>query len=211
MFNSAPQYLPWLALTGPLAVLSAGRVSMRKPISPPAKWHPAACGPLVPLSVALAVQAQDLVLHANDPDTGLGGNWVRGTSTPCRPSCSCWSRSSGPWCCASAATTSGDPDQGRFFKLLSLTLAAVLTLIISAIWPTIGAWLAASIGLGRLLCSTEPAAAPPAAKKKFLVSRIGDACLLGAILLFSAFGTLDSRPCLRKPKRPRTPAQPRRG
>jgi NAD(P)H-quinone oxidoreductase subunit 5 len=88
----------------------------------------------------------------------------------------------------------GDPGQGTFTKWLLLTLAAVLVLIISGnLVQFIAAWVATSIGLNKLLLFYgERQAAQLAAKKKFVASRIGDACLLlAAILLLMVFGTLE--------------------
>ncbi len=88
----------------------------------------------------------------------------------------------------------GDPGQGRFLKWLSLTLAAVLLLIVSGnLAQFIAAWIATSLGLGKLLLFYgDRPAAQLAAKKKFIASRIGDACLIGAAaLLFASFGTLE--------------------
>lgn len=87
----------------------------------------------------------------------------------------------------------GDPNQGRFLKFMTLTLAAVLALVISGnLAQMIAAWIATSVWLGKLLMFYgERPAAQLAAKKKFIASRIADFCLiLAAVLLFSTFGTL---------------------
>ncbi len=79
----------------------------------------------------------------------------------------------------------GDPGHGRFMSRLSLTLAAVLVVIISGNLVQFAvAWIATSLGLNRLLLfyRNRPAAVL-AARKKFLASRIGDLALIGAILL----------------------------
>ena len=88
----------------------------------------------------------------------------------------------------------GDPGQSRFFKWLALTLAAVLTLIVSGnLALLIAAWIATSLGLHRLLLFyPERPAAQFAAKKKFVASRIGDLCLAAAAwLLWARFGSLE--------------------
>jgi NAD(P)H-quinone oxidoreductase subunit 5 len=88
----------------------------------------------------------------------------------------------------------GDPGQERFFRWLCLTLAAVLVLIVSGNLVTfLAAWVATSMGLHRLLLFYgERTNARLAARKKFVVSRIGDVCLLAAaVLLWHAFGSLD--------------------
>jgi NAD(P)H-quinone oxidoreductase subunit 5 len=91
----------------------------------------------------------------------------------------------------------GDPHHGRFLKWLSLTLAAVLTLIVSGNAVQFAlAWVATSLCLNRLLVFyPERPAAVLAARKKFVVSRLGDLCLIGALwILYSTFGTLDFAP-----------------
>jgi NAD(P)H-quinone oxidoreductase subunit 5 len=88
----------------------------------------------------------------------------------------------------------GDPDHGRFTKWLCLTLAAVLVLIVSGNLVQFAvAWLATSIGLGRLLLFyRDRPAAILAERKKFIASRIGDLCIAGAmLLLYRSFGGLD--------------------
>jgi NAD(P)H-quinone oxidoreductase subunit 5 len=79
----------------------------------------------------------------------------------------------------------GDQNQGRFHKWLSLTLAAILTLIVSGnLLMFAAAWIATSLFLHQLLMFyKERPAAVLAAHKKFVASRIGDLCLLGAVFL----------------------------
>ncbi|MEZ5305452.1 MAG: proton-conducting transporter membrane subunit, partial [Verrucomicrobiales bacterium] len=86
----------------------------------------------------------------------------------------------------------GDPGQARFSQWLSLTVASVLTLIVSGnlLLFTL-AWMATSLCLHRLLLfyGDRPAAVL-AARKKFLISRLGDACLIaGLALAWQCFGT----------------------
>ncbi|MEP6670957.1 MAG: proton-conducting transporter membrane subunit, partial [Chthoniobacter sp.] len=86
----------------------------------------------------------------------------------------------------------GDAQQGRFAKWLSVTIGSVLTAILSGnlLLFTL-AWLAASMSLHKLLIffSDRPAAIL-AARKKFLISRLGDACMAGALVLtWKCFGT----------------------
>ncbi len=88
----------------------------------------------------------------------------------------------------------GDAGQERFFRWLCLTLAAVLVLIVSGNLVTfLAAWVATSLCLHRLLLFySERPNARLAARKKFVVSRLGDLCLLAAaVLLWRAFGSLD--------------------
>jgi NAD(P)H-quinone oxidoreductase subunit 5 len=88
----------------------------------------------------------------------------------------------------------GEPRQGLFTAWLCLTLAAVLTLVTAGdLIQLVGAWIATSLFLHRLLLFyPERVAAQRAARKKFITARIGDLALIGAsILLFVKFGTID--------------------
>mgnify|MGYP006272869969 CR=1 FL=1 len=90
----------------------------------------------------------------------------------------------------------GDPDQARFSQWLAFTLSAVLFVIVARnlmmLWF---AWVLTSLGLHQLLTyySDRPAALL-AARKKFVISRLGDLFLLIAfILTYQALGTLEYR------------------
>lgn len=86
----------------------------------------------------------------------------------------------------------GDEHQARFFSWMSLTLASVLTLVLSGhLLLLVAAWVGSSLCLHRLLLHyPERAGAIFSARKKFVVSRLGDLCLLTAsLLLYRAFGT----------------------
>ncbi len=86
----------------------------------------------------------------------------------------------------------GDPRQGRFLFWLCLTSTLVFALVLAPNLPVfIGAWCGISLGLHQLLqFYADRPAALLAAKKKFLVSRIGDLALLAAlILIHQTFGT----------------------
>jgi NAD(P)H-quinone oxidoreductase subunit 5 len=88
----------------------------------------------------------------------------------------------------------GDPGQGRFVRWLCLTLAAVLTLILSGnLLQFTLAWVATSLCLHQLLVFyKDRRAARLAARKKFIASRLGDLALVGAMaLVYSLFGSLD--------------------
>jgi NAD(P)H-quinone oxidoreductase subunit 5 len=88
----------------------------------------------------------------------------------------------------------GESNQGRFHKWLSLTLAAILTLIISGNLLMFSlAWIATSLCLHQLLMFyKDRPAAVLAAHKKFVASRIGDISLLIAIFLIgSTLNTLE--------------------
>lgn len=88
----------------------------------------------------------------------------------------------------------GDAGQRRFTQWLTFTLGAVLLLIVSGNGLQLFvAWVAVSTGLHKLLLFyPERVAAVRAARKKFIASRIGDACLIIAlVLLYRWFGSLD--------------------
>ncbi len=88
----------------------------------------------------------------------------------------------------------GDPNQGRFHKWLCLTLASILTLIVSGnLMMFLLAWISMSLCLHQLLMfySDRPGALV-ASHKKFIASRIGDLSLLIAVLLIgSSLHTLE--------------------
>jgi NAD(P)H-quinone oxidoreductase subunit 5 len=89
---------------------------------------------------------------------------------------------------------SGEPGQARFFSWMSLTLGSVLTLVLSGqLLLLLAAWAATSLCLHRLLLFyPERAGAAFAARKKFVFSRLGDACLLAAaLILYAHHGTFD--------------------
>ncbi|MHB1581768.1 MAG: proton-conducting transporter transmembrane domain-containing protein [Acidithiobacillus sp.] len=79
----------------------------------------------------------------------------------------------------------GDKYQGRFYTWLNLTLASILTLIISGnMLMFVLAWIATSVCLHQLLMFyPERAGAVLAARKKFIASRVGEVSLLIAVLL----------------------------
>ncbi len=86
----------------------------------------------------------------------------------------------------------GDPRHGAFMGGLALVLGAVMLLVLSGnILQLLLAWTATSLALHRmLLFYRERPAARLAARKKFLVARVGDVALISAaILIYAAFGT----------------------
>lgn len=92
------------------------------------------------------------------------------------------------------AYLAGDARQGVFAKWLCFTLASVLVLVVSGNLLLFAlAWIATSLSLHQLLVfHGERPAALLAARKKFLVSRLGDAAVLAALLLaWRCFGTLE--------------------
>lgn len=82
----------------------------------------------------------------------------------------------------------GDPNQGYFHKWLSLTLTAILALIVSSnLLMFLLAWIATSLCLHQLLMFySERRAAVLSAHKKFVASRIGELSLLIAIFLIGS-------------------------
>lgn len=100
------------------------------------------------------------------------------------------------WVCLrySARYLHGDPKQARFLRLLTLTVCSAYLLMLSTnLLLLFAAWALTSTGLHGLLTHYGTRAeAQRAARKKFLISRIGDLALLGAIAVaWQAWGTLD--------------------
>jgi NAD(P)H-quinone oxidoreductase subunit 5 len=88
----------------------------------------------------------------------------------------------------------GDPRRVAFTRFLCLTLSAILLVIISGNLLQLAlAWCATSVALHELLVFyPERPAAIIAARKKFIASRVSEACVLGSlVLLYRQFGTLD--------------------
>ncbi len=88
----------------------------------------------------------------------------------------------------------GEPAQGRFMKWIGFTIGAVLLLIISGnLLQFAGAWMLTSFGLHQLLTHyPDRPVAVLVARKKFVISRIGDLMLLMALALaYSEFGSLN--------------------
>jgi NAD(P)H-quinone oxidoreductase subunit 5 len=86
----------------------------------------------------------------------------------------------------------GDARQGTFTGRLAATIAAVQLLVLSGnLGLLFVSWALTSISLHRLLVFyRKRPGAVIAARKKFIVARLGDACLLVAIsLLYAQFGT----------------------
>jgi NAD(P)H-quinone oxidoreductase subunit 5 len=82
----------------------------------------------------------------------------------------------------------GDPAQGRFTKWLCLTGGSVLAIVISGNLVQFAlAWCATSLCLHQLLLFyPERPGAVLAARKKFIISRLGDACMIAVIVLVHA-------------------------
>ncbi|MEM1314001.1 MAG: proton-conducting transporter membrane subunit, partial [Pseudomonadota bacterium] len=94
----------------------------------------------------------------------------------------------------SRAYLDGEARQGAFFGGLCATLAAALLLVMSGnLIQLVGAWIAMSLCLHRLLVfRADRARAVAAAFKKSVFARIGDLALMGAAAaMLAAFGTAD--------------------
>jgi NAD(P)H-quinone oxidoreductase subunit 5 len=94
----------------------------------------------------------------------------------------------------SATYLDGDARQGLFMGRLCLTLAAVMLLVTSGNLVQLAvAWIATSLALhGLLVFYADRRRAVVAARKKFIVARLGDVLLIAALVpLTLAFGTTD--------------------
>jgi NAD(P)H-quinone oxidoreductase subunit 5 len=88
----------------------------------------------------------------------------------------------------------GDAKQGYFFKWLCITLGAVMALVVSPGLVQFGlAWVATSMGLHKLLVYfPERLGTLLSARKKSLVSRVGDLCLIVAFSgVYAIYGVQD--------------------
>ncbi len=86
----------------------------------------------------------------------------------------------------------GDPEQGRFIGRLAATIASVQLLVLSGnLGLLLISWILTSISLHRLLVFyKDRPGAQVAARKKFIMARLGDACLfVTVLLLYLQFGT----------------------
>lgn len=93
-----------------------------------------------------------------------------------------------------ARALAGEPGQSRFFAWLAATLGAVLLLVVSRnLVMFTAAWMLTSYGLHHLLEHyPDRPWAVWAARKKFLISRLGDAFLIAAVgLTLWCFGSTD--------------------
>lgn len=88
----------------------------------------------------------------------------------------------------------GDPHQARFFSRMSLTLGAVLSLVLSGGFLLLAiSWIATSLLLHTLLLHfPERRGAIFSARKKFVISRLGDVCMIAALaIVYRHHGTWD--------------------
>ncbi|MCY2963198.1 MAG: proton-conducting transporter membrane subunit [Planctomycetota bacterium] len=94
----------------------------------------------------------------------------------------------------SSRSLRGDVHQGKFFRWISVTLGATLLMVLSRnLVMFTGAWMLTSLGLHQLLIHyPERTWAVWAARKKFLISRLGDVFLMTAVALaYLNFGTTE--------------------
>jgi NAD(P)H-quinone oxidoreductase subunit 5 len=94
----------------------------------------------------------------------------------------------------SASYLDGEERQGTFLGWMAATLASVLLLVQAGnLVHLLAAWIATSLSLHRLLLFyTDRVEAQRAARKKFVVARLGDIALAGAAaILFAGYGTAD--------------------
>jgi NAD(P)H-quinone oxidoreductase subunit 5 len=99
-------------------------------------------------------------------------------------------------CRYSGRYLAGDPGQARFYLWLCCTGSCVFALILAQNLLLFAfAWLATSLSLHQLLrFYPDRPGALLAARKKFLISRLGDCALAGALILtYRVFGTWDFR------------------
>ena len=183
----------WLLLAGPLVLLLIGLV-------------PAARANAVPGRMATRARAAALATFASAVGMAVHTALAGPVHTPALPGVGLWfdaltavmfllvSFVGAVVVHYSRNYLAGDADHGRFTKWMAFTLASVLTLIISGNLVQFAvAWVATSFGLNQLLVFyRDRPAAILAARKKFIASRIGDVCLVGAIVLLGqTFGGLD--------------------
>ncbi len=94
----------------------------------------------------------------------------------------------------SARYLDGEATQGRFLRWILFTLGAVMLMVVSRnLVMFTAAWMLTSFGLHQLLTHyPERPWAIWAARKKFLISRLGDSLLIAALTLtFYCFGSFD--------------------
>lgn len=88
----------------------------------------------------------------------------------------------------------GDAKQGHFFKWMCVTLGAVMALVLAPGLVQFGlAWVGTSLGLHKLLVYfPERLGTLLSARKKSLVSRVGDLCLIAAFSgVYAIYGVQD--------------------
>jgi len=88
----------------------------------------------------------------------------------------------------------GDEKQGHFFKWMCVTLGAVMAMVLAPGLVQFGlAWVATSLGLHKLLIYfPDRLGTLLSSRKKLIVSRVGDLCLIGAFSgIYAIYGVQD--------------------
>jgi NAD(P)H-quinone oxidoreductase subunit 5 len=87
----------------------------------------------------------------------------------------------------------GDPAQAVFSRWLAFTLSMVILLVVARnLGLMLLAWFASGLGLARLLRYSDKPRAVLAARKAYLLQRLGDALFAGAVIAVMAYhGTLE--------------------
>ena len=182
---------PWLAILGPLALVAAGVLP-----APPSNRHDGPVARRAELAALLALAAA-LATAVGWTVHGVHGGPILHVDALSAIMLNLVAFVGAIVVRYSRNYLDGDAHQDRFFRWLCLTLAAVLTLIVSGNLVLFAlAWIATSLGLHRLLLFYgDRPAARLAARKKFLVSRLGDVCLVTAlVLIWLSFGALGFAP-----------------
>lgn len=168
-----------------------------------ANAHPAATGRsaffLSLLSLLMALLSSGLLVTAGHPLQAAVASWGPGALSSYFDSVSAVMLLLAAFLAVavirfSANYLGGNPDQGRFFKWLSVTAGCVLLLVVSGnLALFVLSWMGVSMALHKLLTFyPDRPAALMAARKKFLFSRLGDIALLAALwFAWRAFGTFD--------------------
>jgi NAD(P)H-quinone oxidoreductase subunit 5 len=194
---AAEQPLLWLIAIGPLALIAAGLYGWGAVRRAPARMNRVALGAAL-LNVAIAAGAGAAVVAYGSlraPLIGAGGLGFSLYLDALSATMLCLVAFIGLIVLKySGNYMDGDPRQVHFTRMLCLTLSAVLLIIVSGngVQFTL-AWIATSLGLHELLIFyPERPAAFIAARKKFLVSRLGEAFLvLAMVLIYRSVGSLD--------------------
>jgi NAD(P)H-quinone oxidoreductase subunit 5 len=175
--------LSWLPFIGPLGLAALGLLPPgRGPADPPRRAARAAAASLLTVAAAMLAFALRPPVGGGAPDA-LGATMLTLVAFVGAVVLR-YSRN----------YLAGDPRQDRFVRLLSLTLAAILVMVLSSNLLLTGlAWLATGVGLRRLLTFyAARQAARLAARKNLIVSRAADLCLLAACaILYARAGSLD--------------------
>ena len=187
----------YLPLAAPAALLIAAAIAFLRPGRRPTVVPGLAQGAAL-LALAIAIAASiSLALHG--PGTGafvnVGGIELSTRLDPLSATMLILVAFVG-WVVLrySASYLDGEARQGAFLGWMAATLTSVLVLVQAGDLVTlVSAWIATGLCLQRLLLFyRERVQAIRAARKKFVVTRSGDAALIGAaVLLFIGYGTTD--------------------